>query len=454
MNFRYLFILSVFAYCTSLNAQSEFPHPEKENDVERAGFVGNVKSVTQYSVKWVKDQPQKDQMMNTWKFNKDKQLTEYTCSWKKRIMRYDRNGDCIEETLINSDSVIYEQTLRKFKGKHLLTEEQVYTKGKLSMEKKNTYDQKNRLIGSNCYNHAQDIPYSELRITYDKQGNMLDSVYASYSHSENKCVPYSVIHNTFNKDGKITERVEQKWNGESRYTYEYNNSGKLRGRKYYHQGEGLVELRLYDDSERVVCTYDMRGDRKDSVEYDQAGREVRLMKCSISKPNEKGKEYIYTYDAEGNQLESLMRESDGNWKKRVWEYKNGKETSVTTYYGKGDKYRKKVTSTDSDEDVIFVSPYEYVDEPWADSKSIFEYDQWGNETAFTSCDAYGDCHLAMAAHYEGYNRPTKSEVYHEGKVFRTILSKTDSHTNATEILTYEKGEFKNGSIYELEYYDK
>ena len=198
----------------------------------------------------------------------------------------------------------------------------------------------------------------------------------------------------------------------------------------------------------------MRGDRKDSVEYDQAGREVRLMKCSISKPNEKGKEYIYTYDAEGNQLESLVKKSNGDWEKRVWEYKNGKETSVTTYYGKGDKYRKKLTSTDSDEDVIFVSPYEYVDEPWADSKSIFEYDQWGNETAFTSCDAYGDCHLAMAARYEGYNRPTKSEVYHEGKVFRTILSKTDSHTNATEILTYEKGEFKNGSIYELEYYDK
>ena len=95
MDFRYLFILSVFACCTSINAQSEFPHPEKGNDVERAGFVGNVKSVTQYSVKWVKDQPQKGQVMNTWKFNKEKQLTEYACSWKKRIMRYDKNGDCI-----------------------------------------------------------------------------------------------------------------------------------------------------------------------------------------------------------------------------------------------------------------------------------------------------------------------------------------------------------------------
>ena len=454
MDFRYLFILSVFAFCTSINAQSEFSHPEKENDVERVGFVGNIKSVTQYSVKWVKDQPQKGQVINTWKFNKEKQLTEYTCSWKKRIMRYDQNGDCIEDTHIDSDSVIYEQTLRKFEGKNLMTEEQVFTKGKLSMEKKNSYDQKNRLISSNWYNHAQDIPYSELKITYDKKGNLLDSVYASYSYSENKCVPYSVIHNTYNKDGKIAERVEQNWNGESRFAYEYNSSGKLCGMKHYQQGEGLVEQYLYDDLGREVCTYVMRMDRKDSVEYDQAGRIVKFMIYSISKPNAISKECTYTYNAEGNLLESFTREKDGTWEKRVWEYKNGKETSATIYYGRGDKYRKKKENTSADEDEIIVSPYEYVDEPWAHSKSIYEYDQWGNKTTYTTCDAYGDCHLAMAASYEGYNRPTKSEVYHDGKVFRTTLSKTDSHTNTTEILTYEKGEFKNGFIYEFEYYDK
>lgn len=459
MVFRYLFIFfSALTLCFSAKAQSDFPHPEKENDVERAGFVGNVKKATQYAVKWEKNKAVKGQPQCTWKFNKEKQLTECTYSWRKRIRRYNDNGDCIEDTYTNSDSVVYEQTLRKFKGKNLLTEEKVFKRGKLSMEQKNSYDQKNRLVSSSRYNHEQNIPYSELKINYDKNGNMLDSVFSNYSHSENKCVPYVAIHNTFNMEGKITERVEQKWDGESRFEYEYNSLGQLHSRKYYRQTEGLVELSLYNDSGRVVCSYNIKKGLKDSMEYDPAGRLVKSVIYSISQPIKMFQEYTNTYDANGNKVESLTKKSSGEWEKWVWEYKNGQLISSTTYYGKGDKFRKKSESSTPDEsnpgDDELISPYEYVDEPWTNNKSTYEYDQWGNKTSINRCNEHGDCQPFVTTTYEGYNRPTKTEFYHNGEISKRILTKTDSATNTTEKLTFENGEFRTGVIFVFEYYDK
>ena len=211
--------------------------------------------------------------------------------------RYDKNGNWIEKSFFKKNGEL------KYKWMGTCNEEGKYTEskrekpnGKICYFTQRTFDENNNMLGFTYKQNGVKV-ISQASYIYDTNNRCTESVYSG--HNPEKYLKYVF---TYYEDGKNKETVEYDQKGKERHRWTYNCDplGKELGKK-----------------ESEVCKKtdtDENGNRSEVYLYNNKKQKIQKVvlvfdkndnKLSSTRYTKSGKQFnkqVFTYDESGNQL--------------------------------------------------------------------------------------------------------------------------------------------------------
>lgn len=284
------------------------------------------------------------------------------------------------------------------------------------------YDKYGNTTLSKGYDDGELSYESEYEYEYDKDGNIINE--KSYADGE---LSYETRYE-YSKDGVRIK--EEEYNGDNQldYLYEYNEKGDQIRYENYEDGVldyGYTYTYEYDKDDNVLVREEYGLDRTykgcEKYEYDKDGNEIRY------------ENYDYA-----NNLTSYT----------VSEYnKNGDITSRKEYDSYGDLQYSYTYKYKYHENGEIKKEERYVDDVLS---RIYEYDEYGFETAWEEFDDQGESSYRYEYEYDEYGNYTEAKGYRHGELESTVKAKCDEYGRMTSYVEYD-ADGEKVSEYECEY---
>lgn len=260
-----------------------------------------------------------------------------------------------------------------------------------------SYDENGTLIKDVSYAYGG---YVEKETLYDGHGNEIRHTEYNWDGSIREGLSYSCAY-VYDENGSMTECIRYDASDVLQWTeqYEYDGNGTLRKERWLNENGEVTGLSEYDENGVKI--------RSQSVGYTLDGERVELSHT-----------YSYTYNENGDPLEELEIDSDGEvTQRKKWTYdKNGNLLTHLDDLGsictreeyKYDENGRKIEYEYSHER-LFSGPYHY--------RTTYAYDADGNlsevveyqeedygwvireETVYSDYDANGNCTLEQKRYY-------------------------------------------------------